>query len=1628
MPPLISLVITTYNRESFLGCAIASVLQQTFTNFELIVWDDGSTDGSVALAQAYAQQDHRVRVIAAPHQGRVAALAAAIAHTRGQYLGWVDSDDWLAPTALAETVRVLERHPAVGMLYTDYYETAADGKVWQYGRRCRLPYSPQRLLVDFMTFHFRLLRRSVYQQVGGIEDSLDFVEDYDLCLRLSEVTQIRRVRQPLYFYRMHAHSASQELHLEQTLRTHTILQRALGRRGLGKTHAIDLELETGRFTLRRQTIQTRLNLKSLVKPSICNGQLPPTPTPLCESLTPPLPPQRSFGFEDASWHSSRRLGHLVASLVAVPLLGGLSAAGGVAQIAPATDGTNTIVTPTGNQFDITGGTLSGNGANLFHSFGQFGLTQGQIANFLANPQLQNILGRVVGNNPSVIDGLIQISGGTPNLYLLNPAGIVFGPNASLNVPAAFTATAATAIGFGCGNGGSGCAWFEATSNNLAELNGTPNGFAFSGNQLGAIVNAGNLAVNTGQTLGLVGGTLVNTGQLTAPNGQIILAAVPGQSFVRLSQPGNLLSLEFQPLTVLPLAATTAPPTVAQLLTGGNLGNATGLTLNADGSVRLVGSGVRVPTQAGTTIASGTLTTTGQTGGTIAVLGDQVGLVGANLDASGLSRGGSVFIGGDYQGAGILPTASQTFISADALINANAIQTGNGGQVIVWANQTTNFRGTINARGGAINGDGGFVEVSGKETLQFRGNVDVTAANGRTGTLLLDPVNITIVSGAVAPNDDQILDGQIFDTDGGAASFTISEAALEALADTTNVILQATNNIIIQDLLDNALTFAPAGFDTPGTIAFQAGNLITMLDPNDTIVAASRDLTMTAGSLALGNIDTSGTFGRGGNITLTATTGAVTTGNLTGNGYGDQAGTIAGTSNTSTITVGQVEARSSSFEGLTPGGSVTLQTLSNGGDITFNTIDTSGEDLFGGDVDGGNVNILARGRVRGLGANQVGASIFTVGVLDGQSGTVQIQHDGGPTNQSFVVGAGPGVTNGTAGSIIADDTLIGATEVVTSQTFPFPTSPFSTPAGRINITFLNNTPTISTVEALPATNVNQPVNITVAALNLVTADANADDPLFVRIFAIAPGAILRVNGVDAGVGTLIPTDATLEYVPPAGFVGTLATAFSVTVDDVISVSSPRAISLTVTAGPIIEPTPPIVIDQPCNLTSCNSTPSFPPPNPPVSNDVLTPTPPEEKFTNAFTAYLGIPEPKPTSIDEQRSILQRIERDTGIRPAFIYVSFVPASLKPAEVAGLVAGAEAPGTIAERPDDQLEVLVVTARGNIMRQRIPQATRAVVMELANEFRFEVADPRKTRSTQYLTMAQQFYRWLIAPMQQELNLRRINNLVFLMDTGLRSLPVAALHDGQQFLVEQYSIGLMPSISLSDTRYENIRDAQLLTLGIYESTQGQPPLPSVQVEVATLVNELWAGRAFLNQAATLSTLKTARQERPYGIIHLATHADFLPGSIDQSFIQLWDEQLRLPQVRQLGWNEPQVQLLVLSACSTALGDREAELGFGGLAVQSGVKSALASLWAVNDAATAALITRFYKDLQTAPIKAEALRATQRAMIQGQVFVRDNQIQGVESEGIPLPENVSIRDEKLSHPYYWSSFTMIGSPW
>ncbi|WP_055077234.1 DUF4347 domain-containing protein [Pseudanabaena sp. 'Roaring Creek'] len=287
-------------------------------------------------------------------------------------------------------------------------------------------------------------------------------------------------------------------------------------------------------------------------------------------------------------------------------------------IVPAADGTGTLVLPNGKTIDITGGTQAG--ANLFHSFQEFGLSQGQIANFISQPSVQNILSRVVGGNPSIINGLIQVTGSNANLYIINPSGIVFGANASLNVPAAFTAS--TATGIQVGNG-----WFGINSS-LAEIKtlvGTPNAFAFTGSSTpiptgetkGAIVNQGNLTVGNGNSITLAGGIVINTGTIEAPNGKINITATPDGKYVKITPEGSLLSLDLP---------------IADQQTVGNSRPIEGLDL----SQLLTGSAINAPTQAGSAAISGNLSAKG-----IDLLADRYDSSQANLNAPNIQQGWNV---------------------------------------------------------------------------------------------------------------------------------------------------------------------------------------------------------------------------------------------------------------------------------------------------------------------------------------------------------------------------------------------------------------------------------------------------------------------------------------------------------------------------------------------------------------------------------------------------------------------------------------------------------------------------------------------------------------------------------------------------------------------------------------------------------------------------------------------------------------------------------------------------------------------------------------------------------------------------------------------------------------------------
>ncbi|MEM9544310.1 MAG: CHAT domain-containing protein [Cyanobacteria bacterium P01_E01_bin.42] len=183
-------------------------------------------------------------------------------------------------------------------------------------------------------------------------------------------------------------------------------------------------------------------------------------------------------------------------------------------------------------------------------------------------------------------------------------------------------------------------------------------------------------------------------------------------------------------------------------------------------------------------------------------------------------------------------------------------------------------------------------------------------------------------------------------------------------------------------------------------------------------------------------------------------------------------------------------------------------------------------------------------------------------------------------------------------------------------------------------------------------------------------------------------------------------------------------------------------------------------------------------------------------------------------------------------------------------------------------------------------------------------------------------------------------------------------------------------------------------------------------------------------------MEAQRNQDPYGLVHVAAHGIFNSDNPKDSFIALSEGELTFSDFQNLKLNAPPIELLVLSACQTSLGNESAELGIAGYAHRLGVKSVLGSLWEVNDLATLGLMTKFYSELRrNNVIKAEALRRAQLAMSRGQAYIQNGRLYGIGLEntelenGIPLaPEFAEIDYRELSHPHYWAGFTIVGNPW
>ena len=317
----------------------------------------------------------------------------------------------------------------------------------------------------------------------------------------------------------------------------------------------------------------------------------------------------------------------------------------------------------------------------------------------------------------------------------------------------------------------------------------------------------------------------------------------------------------------------------------------------------------------------------------------------------------------------------------------------------------------------------------------------------------------------------------------------------------------------------------------------------------------------------------------------------------------------------------------------------------------------------------------------------------------------------------------------------------------------------------------------------------------------------------------------------------------------------------------------------------------------------------------------------------------------------------------------------------------------------EDRLEV-IISLPGQALRHYATQVEPQQIETLVEDLHRNLVLPY-TSDNDINPLSEQVYNWLIRPAEAALAETGIETIVFVLDDALRNIPMTALYDGQQYLVEKYNVALTLSLQLFEPRPLAQIKLRALTAGLSESRHDFPPLEFVEFELTQIEAEI-PGDVLLNQEFTSAKLASRIATSSFPMVHIATHGQFSSQS-DKTFILAWDQPITVNQLDTFLQAREQSQanaleLLVLSACETADGDKRAALGLAGVAVQAGARSTLASLWLVDDESTALLMREFYQGLNRGLTKAEALRQAQTTLLHG----------------------------RYDHPRFWAAFVLLGN--
>ena len=407
----------------------------------------------------------------------------------------------------------------------------------------------------------------------------------------------------------------------------------------------------------------------------------------------------------------------------------------------------------------------------------FSIGASETTRFIQQSAASNVLNRVVGPDPSVIFGTLTSNG---RVFLINPSGILFGQGARVDV-----------------------AGLVASTLNLSNQDFLAGRLNFAPNPLaGKVVNQGTIITPSGGSVYLVAPNVANSGIINSPQGDVILAAGQSVKIFDTSTPGVRVEITAGDNTAVNvgkiLAQSGQVGIYGAALRNAGIINADQVVRDASGKLvlrakrdvtleagsRLSASGeqggqITVQSETGTTQVSGTIEArnTGPSGkgGTVQLLGNRVDLTAAGVDASGMAGGGTVLVGGNFHGAGPEQNALATTIGANSSINADAINTGNGGRIAVWSDGDTSVAGILTARGGSNSGDGGFIETSGHNlSIAESARLNTLATQGKTGTWLIDPQDFTIaasggdITGTALSSDLGTTDVEVQSSGGGSS--------------------------------------------------------------------------------------------------------------------------------------------------------------------------------------------------------------------------------------------------------------------------------------------------------------------------------------------------------------------------------------------------------------------------------------------------------------------------------------------------------------------------------------------------------------------------------------------------------------------------------------------------------------------------------------------------------------------------------------------------------------------------------------------------------------------------------------------------------------------------------------------